>query len=210
MSRPRVAIIDYKMCNLFSVEHACRYVGADPVITSRVDDIDSADAVILPGVGAFKDALENVRLLGLDKAIHRSVSSNKPFLAICLGFQMLFSSSEEFGYSAGLGIFSGKVLKFPHDYNGCVLKVPQIGWNSVNVEKQTIVLSGITDGELMYFVHSFYVVPEDLTIVSTSTIYNGFKYCSSVSKGKLFACQFHPEKSSQNGIRIYSNWISTI
>ena len=210
MEKPRIAIIDYKMCNLFSVEHACRYAGGDPHITSDPAEIESADAVILPGVGAYKDAMENIRSIGIDKSIGKAIAEKHSFLGICLGFQLLFSSSEEFGVSSGLGILEGSVKRFPSEHDGNRLKVPQIGWNQLEKAKETPYLAGIPENEYMYFVHSFYVEPKDITLTATRTVYAGFSYCSSVASGNLFACQFHPEKSAAEGMKIYRNWIARI
>jgi len=210
MVKPKIAIIDYKMCNLFSVEHACRYVGGDPIITTKPEDVRSADAVILPGVGAFHDAISNLRELGMDTAIIDVISGGIPFMGICLGFQLLFSSSEEFGTSNGLGVFNGAVRKFPRDVNGYTLKIPQMGWNSISINKESHILKGVNDDTYMYFVHSFYVLPEDNDIILTKTTYSDFEYCSSISDTNVFACQFHPEKSGEEGIKIYRNWVASI
>lgn len=210
MKKPKIAIVDYKMCNLFSVEHACRYAGGDPIITSDPGEIESADAVILPGVGAYKDAMDNIRSIGIDASLEKVIARNRPFLGICLGFQLLFTSSEEFGMSSGLGILDGLVKRFPTEHDGNRLKVPQIGWNQIEKAKETPFLTGIRENEYMYFVHSFYVEPKDEGLTATRTVYSGFNYCSSVSSDYLFACQFHPEKSAAEGMKIYSNWISRI
>jgi glutamine amidotransferase len=210
MNTPKIAIIDYKMCNLFSVEHACRFAGGNPEITSDVQIINSSDAVILPGVGAFKDAMANIHQLKLDIALESAIAKNKPILGICLGFQLLFSSSEEFGKTEGLGILKGCVKRFPKEHEGNRLKVPQIGWNNIEICRDVPILSGIRQGEYMYFVHSYYVAPADDTLIVTTTNYNGFQYCSSVMAGTIFACQFHPEKSAREGVKIYNNWISSI
>jgi len=210
MSKPKIAIIDYKMCNLFSVEHACMYVGGDPIITTSADEVRAADAVILPGVGAFHDAISNIREQGMDKAIIDVIAKGVPFMGICLGYQLLFSSSEEFGDSEGLGIFKGAVRKFPREINDTILKIPQMGWNSISINKDSPVLMGIDDATYMYFVHSFYVLPGNDDIILTKTNYSGFEYCSSISNANVFACQFHPEKSGEEGIKIYRNWVSSI
>lgn len=205
-----IAIIDYQMCNLFSVQQAFKHLGANVEITSDPNHVLSADGVVLPGVGAFKDAVENMRRLGLDDAVIEVIKRGKPFLGICLGFQMLFDESEEFGVHKGLGIFRGSVKQFPSECKGRKLKVPQIGWNQITKTKNVSALKNINDDTDFYFVHSFYVAPEDPTLTATMTEYNGFEYCSSIEQANVFACQFHPEKSSVKGIQILDNWLKTI
>lgn len=206
LNDPRIAIIDYKMCNLFSVEHACKAVGLNPVITSDISEINSADGIILPGVGAFGDAISNIREHKLDTVIENVIAKGKPFLGICLGFQLLFQKSEEFGIFDGLGLVPGKVKRIPIEWDQKKLKVPQIAWNKIFIQKPSSILDGIRDEEYMYFVHSFFVDPKDESWILTKTSYNGFMYCSSIEQDNIFACQFHPEKSSKEGIKIYSNW----
>lgn len=201
-----IAIIDYKMCNLFSVEHACRHVGMNPIITSDPEVIFESDGVILPGVGAFGDAIKNLDELGLSSAVRKTVAEGKPFMGICLGLQLLFSESEEFGNHKGLGLIPGKVRKFPSLLDGRALKVPQIGWNHIQKAKPSRFLEHINDKEYMYFVHSFYVQPQENSAILTTTNYEGFEYCSSIEKDNIIAFQFHPEKSAEIGIGIYSNW----
>ncbi len=207
---PRVAVIDYKMCNLFSVVHACHTVGLDPVVTSDPAEVRASAGVILPGVGAFGDAMKNLKDLGLVDPVQEAVAYGKPFMGICLGFQLLFTESEEFGHHRGLGILKGKVQRFPHMHNDRKLKVPQIGWNTLRLRQPSPFLAGIRDGEYMYFVHSYYVLPDDGTLTLASTSYQGLDYCSAVGGRNLFACQFHPEKSSTEGIRIYRNWAAAV
>jgi len=211
----KVAIIDFQMGNLFSVLHACKHVGLEPVITSSAKEIMNADGVILPGVGAFGDAISNIRKLGLDTAIKDYLSSGRPFMGICLGLQILFTESEEFGSFKGLDIIAGCVKKIPQwTSDGRQIKVPQIGWNNIqptNAEQwRNSPLRGISHGEYMYFVHSFFVQPDDSKIVLSVTDYEGINYCSGIIKHNLFACQFHPEKSAREGLKIYSNWASMI
>ncbi len=212
----KVAIIDYEMGNLFSVEHACRKVGLEPIITSDPNVVEESNAVILPGVGAFGEAMNTLEKLNLINPIKRSIDAVKPFMGICLGFQLLFSESEEFGNHKGLGIFNGIVKKFPFE-NGSSkkIKVPQIGWNQIykfdnGNSWENSPLRSIKEGEFMYFVHSFYVDPNDDKIKLTKTFYEGFEYCSSISYGNIFAAQYHPEKSAVEGIKIYKNWAESI
>lgn len=211
--KPKVAIIDYQMSNLFSVEHACSFVDLDAKITFDKKEIANADAAILPGVGAFGDAMKNLERLDLLSTIHEFIASGKPFMGVCLGLQLLFSESEEFGTHTGLGIIPGKVVKFPNQtQTGQRLKVPQIGWNTIHapVERTSAwedsPLRTLRDGEFMYFVHSFYVQPEKKEHILSLTTYEDLEYCSSIMKENVFATQFHPEKSGPEGINIYRNW----
>ncbi len=215
-SKPKVAIIDYEMGNMFSVEHACRYVGLDAVITSDHETIMNADAAILPGVGAFSECMSNLKKFGLDTAIKDFIETEKPFMGICLGLQLLFTESEEFGISSGLDVIKGTVKKFPTlNGDGKKLKVPQIGWNHIYKNPESSgwddsVLNGLTEKEFMYFVHSYYVVPENSSETLTLTNYCGIEYCSGIQRNNLIAFQFHPEKSGKEGIKIYENWASKI
>ena len=197
-----IAIIDYGMGNLRSVQKAFERVGHNAVVTREAGQIQSARGVVLPGVGAFSACMENLRRLGLIEPICEVVRRRKPFLGICLGFQLLFSESEEFGKQQGLDLLSGKVVGF-HSDNG--LKVPHMGWNSLKKKKDSPFLDGISTGDFVYFVHSFYVVPEDASVVATDTEY-GRPFVSSIASDSLFACQFHPEKSQEIGLRILSNF----
>jgi len=179
-------------------------VTQDPLLIGR------AGGMVLPGVGAFKKAMENLERLGLVKPILKFIHSGRPFLGICLGLQLLFSESEEFSLSRGLDVFRGKVIRFPFSLPGAPrakdsLKVPHIGWNSVRIRKQTPALEGIEGGTHFYFVHSYFPVPQDPEIIATTTDYGG-EFVSSVGKGNLFACQFHPEKSQSAGLKILRNF----
>lgn len=207
----RVIIIDYQLGNLFSVNQALINIGLDVIITTNHHDIQTADAIVLPGVGAFKDAMSNLNEMGLTQPIKDFVASGKPFLGICLGLQLLFTQSEEFGSSEGLNIISGEVIRFiSTETNGATVKVPQIAWNTINQPRglswEDTPLMGIKDGEDMYFVHSYYVKPVEDTVVLTQTTYGGLTYASSVLKENIFACQFHPEKSAGEGLKLYKNW----
>jgi glutamine amidotransferase len=206
-----IVIIDYQLGNLFSVSQALKNIGLDTIISSSPDDITNADALVLPGVGAFSDAMNNLKSLRLIDPIKQSIGQGKPFLGICLGLQMLFEKSEEFVESEGLGIIKGVVKKFStENYSNKRVKVPQIAWNSINSSYgrswKGSPLEGVNEGEDFYFVHSFYVDPEDVTIVLTKTTYGKTTYASSIFIGNLFACQFHPEKSSVEGLKVYKNW----
>jgi len=206
----KICIIDYKLGNLFSVNQALKNIDLDVVISSSKNDIENAHAVVLPGVGAFGDAMRNLDSLSLIEPIISSIKNGKPFLGICLGLQLLFSESEEFGFTKGLGVIDGKVIRFNNVNNlGESRRVPQIAWNQILTSKgkswENSVLDNIKPGSFMYFVHSFYVVPrEDIEL--TSTNYDGQIYTSSILTNNIFACQFHPEKSAREGLKIYENW----
>jgi imidazole glycerol-phosphate synthase subunit HisH len=200
--RSMIAIIDYGMGNLRSVQKGFERVGFQAEVTRDVGKIISARGVVLPGVGAFQACMENLRRFELIEPIREVVRAKKPFLGICLGFQLLFSESEEFGTQKGLDLFGGKVVGF--HLNGR-LKVPHMGWNRVEKKKSSPFMEGISSGDYVYFVHSFYVVPDDASVIATTTDY-GSPFVSSIATEHLFACQFHPEKSQELGLRILSNF----
>jgi glutamine amidotransferase len=222
-----IAIIDYGMGNLRSVEKGFLKVGVDVKVTNRAEDVIKADGVVLPGVGAFKDCMRELTNLELVGAVVETVKQGKPYLGICLGLQVLFSESQEFGRCGGLDILRGKVVKFESGVRSqesgvtakaknselltlnselLPLKVPHMGWNALNIKKDDNPLfAGIPDKSYFYFVHSYYVAPEDASIISTTTDY-GIKFTSSVRKGNIFAVQFHPEKSQALGLRILKNF----
>ncbi len=199
-----IALIDYGMGNLGSVSNALRFINCEHEITSDPDVIMAADAAILPGVGAFGDCMANLREYGLVEPIREFIASDRPFLGICLGLQLLFSESEEMGRHEGLDIIPGRVIRFTHD-----LKIPQIGWNQIEVRQDCPQLAGISSGSWFYFVHSFHVVPEDESVVATVTDY-GYEFCSAIRRGNLFATQFHPEKSSDCGLQILRNFAALV
>ena len=212
-----VAIIDYHSSNLFSVKHACDHVGLDAEITSDRHAIACADAAILPGVGAFGNAMHNLGKLDLISPIKDFIASGKPFMGICLGLQLLFTESTEFGAARGLDVIEGQVVKFPSETpGGDKIKVPHMGWNQMIRPQDAACVWGstplrrIVQGEYMYFVHSFYVVPEDKGAVLCTTQYQGISFCSGVLRDNIFAVQFHPEKSAREGIKVYSDWASLI
>ncbi len=204
-----IAIVDYGMANLRSVEKAIKSVGGDPLITSNPNEIAAADKVILPGVGAFCAAMQNLNSSGLMQAVTASIESGKPFLGICLGLQMLFSESSEMGGAKGLCALDGKVVKFYEEapaLPGEELKVPHIGWNSISVIGQPRLLEGINEGDRVYFVHSYFPVPTDNSVVSATCDYAG-KFCCAIEYGNIAAVQFHPEKSGAVGLRILRNFV---
>ena len=210
-----IVIIDYDAGNLFSVQHACRHVGLEPEISSDKTKILNAAGVILPGVGAYGAAMENLKRLGLVDVIKDYIATGSPFMGICLGMQLLFSESEEFGLHQGLDIIPGKVLRFPRqNKKGELIRVPQIGWNEISPNDQKVweksYLKNIKSDEYMYFVHSYYCLPENKKDILSYTDYEGFKYCSSVLRGNIFASQFHPEKSGKEGIKIYQEFAKSV
>jgi glutamine amidotransferase len=207
----KVIIVDYQLGNLFSVNQALINIGLDAKISLDPVDIEQADALVLPGVGAFKDAMQNLASLGLKEPIKQFIKSRKPFLGICLGLQLLFTESEEFGSTKGLDVISGKVKRFSNRTDSDELqKVPQISWNTINKVSpdgwQNTPLMHLEDKEDMYFVHSFYVEPADEQIILTKTTYGDLTYVSSILQDNIFACQFHPEKSAEEGLKIYRTW----
>lgn len=196
-----IAIIDYDAGNVKSVEKALQALNQEVVITNDKATLLAADKVILPGVGAFGDAMEKLRAYGLVEVIQKIVEMKKPFLGICLGLQLMFEESEESPGVKGLGILKGKIVRFPQSE----LKVPQIGWNSLEFPKESVLFKGIKSGEYVYFVHSYYLKAEE-DIVAATTEY-GVTVHAAVEKGNIFACQFHPEKSSGVGLSILKNFV---
>ena len=194
-----IALIDYGMGNLGSVEKALQYVGCSTVITASPRQLGEASGIVLPGVGAFDDCMQGLRDRGLLNPLRELIAAGKPYLGICLGLQMLFERSEE-GREPGLGIFAGQVVRFDHD-----LKIPQIGWNQVTPNQPVPHLAGISPGSWFYFVHSYYAKPADESIVATTTEY-GYEFCSAVYQDNVFACQFHPEKSQSAGLKLLENF----
>lgn len=196
-----IAIVDYGMGNLRSVEKGFLKVGVDAKVTDNPEVIEKAGGVVLPGVGAFRDCMRELTNLKLIDAVVDAIKKNKPYLGICLGLQVLFSESEEFGRCRGLDIFRGRVVRFPENE----LKVPHMGWNKIKIQKNNPILNGIQDKTYFYFVHSFYVVPEDNSIISTATDY-GLEFASMIWKDNIFAVQFHPEKSQAVGLSFLENF----
>ena len=201
-----IAIIDYGMGNLRSVQKGFEQVGHQAIVTRDPEAIDRASHVVLPGVGAFGDCMANVTRYGLVDPIHRAIQAGKPFLGICVGFQLLFSESEEFGCHKGLGVLPGKVkaIPLPKDVVSSY-KIPHMGWNTIHIDKAAPPLLGINSDSYVYFVHSFYVEPDEQVLVSTQTDY-GVSFASSVWKDNIFATQFHPEKSQTVGLQVLKNF----
>lgn len=208
-SKNNVIIIDYQLGNLFSVKQACDTIGINAKISSDSEDILNADALILPGVGAFIEAMNNLKKFGLDTAIKEKVNNGTPIFGICLGQQLLFTESEEFGAGQGLDLISGVIKRFPEKIEERVIKVPHIAWNTIYKSKREwneSALSELENNDFMYFIHSYYVKPSDETCILTKTNYDGIEFCSSILKKHIFATQFHPEKSADKGLSIYKNW----
>lgn len=199
-----IGIIDYGAGNLQSVKKALDFIGAESVITDNPEIINNCDKILLPGVGSFGDAMNSMRAKNLVDTIKQNALSGKPFLGICLGLQLLFEESEESPNAEGLGILKGKIRKFPFDMG---LKIPHIGWNSIEVKQKDTLFKGIPDNSYVYFVHSYYLEAENEEDIATVTNY-GIAFHSAVGKGNIFATQFHPEKSGDVGLQILRNFAS--
>ena len=204
----RIAIVDHGLGNLFSVREACRHAGLDAEITADGARIEAADAVILPGVGAFGDAMATLAQAGLVETLRAVAYSGRPFFGICLGMQLLMRESTEFGEHRGLGLIDGTVRRFEPAPDAPV-KVPQIGWNRIARTRDEgwdgTLLAGVNADAFMYFVHSYYVVPEEAGVALATTRYGDTVYCSALARGNVFGCQFHPERSGTAGLRLYEN-----
>lgn len=210
----KITILDYNMGNLFSVKNAFLSFGVDTDISSDKEDIMKSDALIIPGVGAFGEAIDNLKRMNLISPILDYYNSGRPLMGICLGLQLLFEGSNEFGYNKGLGIIKGTVSKF-NRIEGSRLKIPHMGWNKIHKDRtdenwRESPLNHIQDEGFMYFVHSYFVKPDDEAIVLSTTEYSGTTFCSSIMRDNVFACQFHPEKSGPVGINIFKNWYESI
>lgn len=209
----KVVIIDYQLGNLFSVQQACSHIGYPAVISTNPADIAEADYAILPGVGAFADAMDNLKNFGLDVAIKNYVAAGKPLMGICLGQQLMLTKSEEFENAYGLGFIEGSVKKIQvQEINGQVYKVPQIQWNTITqpdtANWQNSPLANCHTGNYFYFVHSYYTDVQNADAVLATTKYGGLNYCSAIQHKNIFTTQFHPEKSGEFGLEIYKNWFN--
>lgn len=199
-----IAIIDYDAGNIKSVEKAFQFLGEEVILTRDRNVILNADGIVLPGVGAFGDAMEKLHRYGLVAVIHEAVEKKIPFLGICLGLQLIFERSDESPGVEGLGLLKGEILHIPEESG---LKIPHIGWNSLKFHGKGRLFGGLEESAYVYFVHSYYLKAEDEGIVTAVTEY-GTTIHASVEQGNLFACQFHPEKSSDTGLKILRNFIS--
>ena len=202
----KISIIDYGMGNLRSVQKAVEKAGAKPVVINTPDEIFKSDKVILPGVGAFRDCINNLKKYNFDKAISEFIKTGKFILGICLGMHVIFEKSFEFGEYEGLGLIKGEVVKFE---NIGELPIPHMGWNRIEVKKNTKLLKNIDSGSFFYFAHSYFVKPENYNDIMTSTEY-GVTFTSSVNNENIFGVQFHPEKSQEKGIEILKNFIKEL
>lgn len=204
-----IVVIDYKLGNLYSVKQACIKADLNPIITSDKQVLLNARNIILPGVGAFGDAMTNLKKLDLIGPLKDKVATGIPLFGICLGLQLLFEESEESGANKGLGLIKGTVKKFSKLFNNRKIKVPNIGWNTIynrNIQSWKYTpLDNLEQNSFMYFVHSYYVKPEYENDILTRTNYEGFEFCSSIKKDNICAFQFHPEKSAESGLKIYRN-----
>lgn len=210
----KVIVIDFGLGNIFSVLQACEACGVTAKVSSDSDEIKNCDGIILPGVGAFHMAIENLKAQNLDQVIIEAVKSGKKIFGICLGLQLLFEKSYEFGEHRGLGLIEGEIVRFPEkNQSNERIKVPNIGWHEVKkagIDWKTTALAEIPNPSSMYFVHSFYAKPREQKVILTTTNYCGQEYCSSIMQGNIFAVQFHPEKSAEKGLSIYRNWLKSL
>ncbi|MBV6645173.1 MAG: imidazole glycerol phosphate synthase subunit HisH [Cyclobacteriaceae bacterium] len=208
----KITIVDYQLSNIFSVRHAFENIGCEVEISSSHKDIKKAEALILPGVGAFGEAMKNLKDLGLIDSIRSYIDDERPFFGVCLGMQLLFDKSGEFGAHEGLGIIGGEIKKFPVKAK---MKVPQVGWKPIypslggkKFEKEPF--KNVVSGEYMYFVHSYFVCPANDDDMLSVSSYGDMQYCSSVKHKNIIATQFHPERSGQSGLDVYRNWVENI
>ena len=212
MSTQNVTIIDYGMGNLFSIQSVFQKLGVNVTVSSDPQIISNSDKLILPGVGAFQKAMEELKKRNHIEAINEFVSKGKPLMGICLGMQLLFSQSEEFGLESGLNLIPGKVIRF-HKPEENSLKIPHIGWNSINQPKNNsrtwdnTILKDLPYGTQLYFVHSYICYPDNKEYFLAETSYGSDTFCSVVNKDNIWGCQSHPEKSGSSGIRIYENFL---
>ncbi|WP_457623924.1 imidazole glycerol phosphate synthase subunit HisH [Persephonella sp.] len=197
-----ITVVDYGMGNLRSVSKALEKVGLDVRVSANPEDVKNAKAIVVPGVGAFGDAMHNLERLGLLQPVIDSIKTGKPYLGICLGLQLLFEHGYEFGEHEGFGVLKGKVVRFQHREG---YKVPHMGWNQVWIKKENGLFSGIKNGEYFYFVHSFYAVPSEGDDIAGTTDYIT-DFCSAVQKDNIWAVQFHPEKSQKAGLKLLENF----
>lgn len=204
---PKVAIVDYDVGNIFSVEQACRKVGFDCIVSAEPAALAAADAIVLPGVGAFGDAMASLRTRGLADAVQAFAAAGRPTLGICLGMQLMMDSSEEFGSHEGLALVAGTVKRFPAILP---VKVPQIQWNAVRFGPDSKLFAGMDSGAAMYFLHSYYVAPASGDGFQATAEYGGLSYCCAFERDNIFAVQFHPERSGEQGLEVFRNFKNLI
>ncbi len=202
-----IAIIDYGMGNLRSVQKAFEKIGSEAVVVTEPEKLSSADRIVLPGVGAFRDCIHNLEHAGFIDPILKTIAAGRPFLGICLGLQLLFTESEEFGLHKGLDIIPGRVVRFPEGMieSGERLPVPHMGWNQISFKSECPLFNTIPEGSNVYFVHSYYVKPEETAVVTATTKY-GTDFCAAIQRDNVMATQFHPEKSQAIGLQILKNF----
>jgi len=200
-----IGIVDYNMGNLASVINAFAKVGADATLESDPSKLGQYDKLILPGVGAYGDAMEHLKANGMDKAVIDFAASGKPLLGICLGMQLLFESSEEFGHTQGLGLIPGKVIAFDESKFDHHLKVPHMGWNELFQQQESAIFAGLKRDFYLYFVHSFHAVCDDRYVIGKT--HYGYEFVSAVQNGNIYGIQPHPEKSHENGLKIIENFV---
>jgi glutamine amidotransferase len=206
----KIVIVDYGLGNLYSIEQACNQLGYSTIFSSNSKDILGASNLILPGVGSFEVAMKQLNDFNLIETLKNFVKTGKPLMGVCLGMQLLFDESDEFGNHHGLGIIKGKIVKFPEIVKNQKIRIPHIGWNKIfksEMEWNNTPLKNTNNESLMYFVHSYYAVPESNTNILTLSSYSGFEFCSSVKNDNVFGFQFHPEKSGKEGLIIYDNFL---
>ncbi|PLX83856.1 MAG: imidazole glycerol phosphate synthase subunit HisH [Desulfuromonas sp.] len=203
-----INIIDYEMGNLRSVEKAFETLGFAARVSADPKDIATAEKVVLPGVGSFRDCIHNLRAGGFVEPLMAHIEAGKPMLGICVGMQMLFDESEEFGRHEGLGLIPGRVVRFPSgmEEDGERLKVPHMGWNDISLRSPSPLFAGVEDNSFVYFVHSYYCAAQDPEVVAASCRYGEVEFCASVRHGNIMATQFHPEKSQSIGLKIFKNF----
>jgi glutamine amidotransferase len=204
-----IAIVDYGMGNLRSVHKALERVGYDAQVTADPQEVLNASKIILPGVGAFRDCMRNLEEFHLLEPAIRSIKTGKPFLGICLGLQLLFEESDEFGLYKGMGVLPGRVTRFPEDIRDPETDqpypIPHMGWNTIEIKKETPLFAGIASGSYFYFVHSYYAIPQDSKDIAATTPY-GIEFACAVQHDNIHAVQFHPEKSQEIGLRLLRNF----
>lgn len=205
-----IGIIDTGTSNIMSVLHACNLYSIKFKIIKEYHNTDGIDGLIIPGVGSYRAVMENLKRKKLDHFIYECIDLKKPSLFICIGLQILFESSDEFGKNRGLSIFNGKIRKIPNSNKGKMRNVPMIGWNKLNINFKSDLLQDIDEDSYFFFTHSFYADVKDRSIIQSEVNYNGFTYCSSIESKNIFATQFHPEKSGLEGVKIYKNFYKIV
>jgi glutamine amidotransferase len=207
----KIVVVDYGIGNIQSVFNALsQFKGIDVILSADQNEILSADGLILPGVGAFKKAMEELNFRNLPSILSDYISQEKPFLGICLGMQLLFESSQEFGHTKGLGFVKGSVDRFPESVSD---KLPHVSWNSINIQElnwNDTIFTGVKNKDNFYFVHSYICKPSNQSIILSKTEYGGINFCSSIQQGSIYACQFHPEKSAASGLNVIKNFVNIV